>query len=165
MYPNIVICPIKRLYQILQERGSEGAAAIISTSSDEPDAKRLLGIPYIFAVYRDIDYEGPGAFSDLDAARFAAFIKNLPSDTDTVFCCCDAGQSRSPGVGAAVSRHFGADATDTIWRNPNFNPNFLVFIKLCDKLGVPVDDDEADRLLYESRQSFQNAIAQARKQT
>lgn len=158
MKPNIVICPIKRLYQILRERGADGVAAVISTSGDAPDAERLLGIPYVFAVYRDIDYEGSGAFSDLDAVRFAAFIKNLPPKTHTVFCCCDAGQSRSPGVGAAAGRYLGIDMRDSVWRNPHYKPNMLVFEKLCAALGVPVTDEELDLLQHESQQAFRRAI-------
>ena len=163
MKPNIVICPIKRLYQLLQERGAAGAAAVISTSGDGPDPSRLPGIPYVFAVYRDIDYEGPGAFTAPEAARFAAFIRNLPPETDTVFCCCDAAQSRSPAVAAAAGRYFGIDMTETVWRNPHYKPNMLVFEKLCAALGVPVTDEELDVLQHASREAFRSAIARARQ--
>lgn len=162
MKPNIIICPIKQLYQHLQAQGAEGVVAIISTSGDAPDPGRLRGIPYVYAIYRDIDYDGPGAFSDEDATRFAAFVRNLGPEITTVYCCCDAAQSRSPAVAAAISRHFGIDAMDTIWRNPHYKPNMLVFEKLCRALGIPATDEELDRLLYLSHQAFRSAIAQAR---
>lgn len=163
MNPEIVICPIKRLYQILQERGTDGVAAIISTSGDAPDAACLGGIPHVYAIYRDIDFEGPGTFTDEDAGRFAAFLQILPSKTDTLYCCCDAGQSRSPAVAAAAGRYFGIDMTDSIWCNPHYKPNMLVFEKLSAALGLPATDEELDLLQHKSRQAFRDAIAQARK--
>ena len=165
MKPNILICPIKRLYQRLRECSTEGIAAVISTSGDAPDPERLHGIPYIYTIYRDIDYDRPGAFTDEDAAQFAAFIRNLGPENDTLYCCCDAAQSRSPAVAAAASRYYGIDMMDSIWRNPHYKPNMLVFEKLSRALGVPVTDEELDMLQYESRQAFRIAIAQARKHT
>lgn len=80
MHPNIVICPIKRLYEILKKQGAEGAVGIISTSEDEPDPTILWDLPHVYAIYRDIDYEGPDAFTDYHATHFAELIKNITPD-------------------------------------------------------------------------------------
>lgn len=163
MRPDIVICPIKRLYEILREQGAEGAAAIISTSGGAPDPARLGALSHVYAIYRDIDHEGPDAFLEEHAAHFAELIKSITPDVATLYCCCDAGQSRSPAVAAAAGRYFGIDMMDAVWRNPHYTPNLLVFEKLCAALGVPVTDEELDLLQYESRQAFRAAISKARK--
>lgn len=158
---EIKVCPLKRLYL---ELGShcDGVAAVISTSG-APDPEKLRGIPHVIAQYRDIDYETPGAFSWEDASRFAAFVKALDPKITTLYCVCDAAQSRSPAVAAAVSRYFGRDALEQIWRDPQYHPNMLVFEKLCEALGVPVGDAELDLYLFESRKAFKNAISWGRK--
>jgi hypothetical protein len=158
----IKICPLKKLLQIL-EKHSVGIAAVISTSGELPDRKALRGIPYICRQYRDIDFDGPGAFSPSDAACFAEFLQSLGPETDVLYCCCDAAMSRSPAVAGAAGRYLGLDMMDAVWRNPSYRPNLYVFELLCQALGVPVRDEELDLLLYESNQAFKKTIAQARK--
>ena len=126
MRPNIVICPIKRLYQILKERGADGAVAIISSSYGAPDPTILWDLPHVYAIYRDIDYESPGAFLEDHATHFAELIKNITPEIETLYCCCDAGQSRSPAVAAAVGRYFGIDMLP-IFINSS---NLLIFVPL-----------------------------------
>lgn len=162
MHPNIVICPIKRLYEILKKQGAEGAVGIISTSEDEPDPTILWDLPHVYAIYRDIDYEGPDAFTDYHATHFAELIKNITPDITTLYICCDAGQSRSTGIAAAVGRYYGLDMMDSVWRNPQYQPNMLCFEKMCRALGVDVSGTELDMLQHESRQAFRSAIARAR---
>ena len=165
MRPNIVICPIKRLYQILKERGADGAVAIISSSYGAPDPTILWDLPHVYAIYRDIDYESPGAFLEDHATHFAELIKNITPEIETLYCCCDAGQSRSPAVAAAVGRYFGIDMLNSVWRNPNYSPNIMVFEKMSRALGIEVSDEELDMLQQESRQAFRKAIAQARNKS
>ena len=106
---RIQICPIKRLYQILAETGTVKAGAVLSSSSDINDAK-LQGISYVFRQYEDLDYESPGrSFSREDAKAFADFLTEQETPIDTLYCCCDAGESRSPAVAAAVMRYLGMD--------------------------------------------------------
>lgn len=158
MISEIQICPLIRLYQLCAERERTSMAAVISTSSGTPDAQRLCGIPYIYTLYRDIDFDGPGAFSDSNAARFADFVRNLSPEICTLYCVCDAAMSRSPAVAAAISRYFGIVTMESIWRNPHYKPNMWVFEKLSSALGVPVSDGELDQYIFESNYAFQNAI-------
>lgn len=160
---KIEICPVKRLYQILREQGAEGVAAIISISGNAPDKEQLYDIPYVYTIYRDIDYKGSGAFSNEDATRFADFVRNLGSEISTLYCVCDAAMSRSPAVAAAVSRYFDIDSMDSIWRNPHYKPNMWVFEKLSTALGVPVSDAEMDQYVYESNWAFRRAVAAVRE--
>ena len=152
---TIQICPIKRLYQILTE-GDIGKCGAIISSASEIDAEKVQCIAYVFQQYEDLDYECPGrSFSKADAAAFADFIKNL--EADVLYCCCDAGESRSPAVAAAVMRYFSLDDMQ-IWENPHYHPNMLVFEKLAGALGVAVSDEEKDFRFYINQKAFQDAI-------
>lgn len=153
---NIQICPIKRLYQILAESTTGKCGAIISSAS-ELDTEKLRGISYVFRQYEDLDYECPGrSFSSEDAKAFAAYVKGL-ADVDTLYCCCDAGESRSPAVVAALMRYFGLDDLQ-IWRNPHYHPNLLVFEMLAAALGAAVSDEEKDFRFYTNQQAFRDAV-------
>ena len=152
---TIQICPIKRLYQILAEESVGKCGAIISSAS-EIDAKKVRCIPYVFRQYEDLDCECPGrSFSKADAAAFADFIKNL--EGDVLYCCCDAGESRSPAVAAAVMRYFDLDDMQ-VWRNPHYHPNMLVFEMLGNALGASISDKEKDLRLYINKQAFRDTI-------
>ena len=152
----IQICPIKRLYQILAE-GSTGSCGAMISSASEINAAKLRGIPYVFRQYEDLDYECPGrSFSTEDAKAFADYIKGL-ADADTLYCCCDAGESRSPAVAAAVMRYFGLDDMQ-IWRNPHYHPNMLVFEMLANALGCAVFDEEKDLRFYTNQKAFRDTI-------
>ena len=152
---TIRICPIKGLYQILARQEAGGCAAILSSAS-EIDTGKLQGIAQVFRQYEDLDYACPGrSFSRRDAAAFAGFVKNLKADV--LYCCCDAGESRSPAVAAAVMRYFGLDDMQ-IWKDPHYHPNMLVFEMLADGLGVAVSDEEKDFRLDTNRKAFRDAI-------
>lgn len=154
---TIQICPIKRLYQILAEGDTGNCGAIISSAS-EINAAKLRGIPYVFRQYEDLDYECPGrSFSQSDAAVFADFLKRLETGIDTLYCCCDAGESRSPAVAAAVMRYLGMDDM-AVWRNPHYHPNMLVFAMLMDAFDLSISDEEKDLLLYTNQKAFRDAI-------
>ena len=154
---KILICPIKRLYQILSENAPGNCCAVISSSA-EIDINKLRKIPYIFRCYDDLDYDCPGrSISGEDAAAFAAFLRNQAPGIDTLYCCCDAGESRSPAVAAAVMRWMEMDDL-VIWRNPRYHPNMLVFEKLSQALKKPVSDGELDLRLYENQKAFRDAI-------
>ena len=152
---NIQIFPIKRLNQ-MPEGEIKGGKGILSSASKINEGK-LVGISYIFRQYEDLDYECPGrSFSASDAMAFADFIKALDGK-EKLFCCCDAGESRSPAVAAAVMRYFGMDDM-TIWRNPHYHPNMLVYSMLTEALGVTVSDEEKDLRFYTNQKAFQDAI-------
>ena len=152
---TIHICPIKWLYQTLAE-GPTGKCGAIISSSSKIDTAKLFGIFYVFRQYEDLDYECPGrSFSQMDATAFADFVKNL--EADVLYCCCDAGESRSPAVAAAVMRFLGLDDMQ-VWENPHYHPNMLVFEMLANTLGVAISDQEKDFRFYTNRKAFRDAI-------
>lgn len=153
---TVQICPIKRLYQLLVE-GNIGKCGAIISSASEIAAEKVRCIPYVFRQYEDLDYECPGrSFSSEDAKIFADYVKGL-ADVDTLYCCCDAGESRSPAVAAAVMRYLGTDDM-AVWRNPHYHPNMLVFAMLMDALNLSISDEEKDFLLYSNQKAFQDAV-------
>ena len=152
---TVQICPIKRLYQILAE-GNTGKCGAIISSASEIDIEKVQRIPYVFRRYEDLDYECPGrSFSKTDAGSFADFVKTL--EVEMLYCCCDAGESRSPAVAAAVMRHFGLDDMQ-VWKNPHYHPNMLVFEMLADALGAAVSDEEKDFRFYTNQKAFRDAV-------
>ena len=154
---KIKICPVKTLYRLHGE-GKTGRCAAVISASAEVEADRLPGIPYVFLQYDDVDAPIPGrSFSEADAVRILAFLQKLDSETDAIYCCCDAGQSRSPAVAAAICRRWGQDDSH-IWNNPNYAPNMLVFDLLTRAFGLPVSDGEKDALLYTNRKAFRDAV-------
>ena len=160
--PEIRVCPLKRLYQLIASENTHRWAAIISSSS-QPDIRKLGSAAYVFRRYDDIDMEIPGrSFSREDADAFAGFLSAQAPKADVIYCCCDAGESRSPAVAAAVSRYFSV-RDDHIWQNPHYHPNMLVFDRLTTALGVPVSDEEKDLLIYLNRKAFTDAINRAKK--
>ena len=152
---RVEICPIKGLYRIADGM-AEGCGAILSSAS-EVDEAGLAGLDYVLRQYEDLDYECPGrSFSDEAAETFASYLRSHPS-LDTLYCCCDAGESRSPAVAAAVLRFLGRDDL-AIWSDPHYHPNMLVFEKLMAALGMPVADEELDLLIYINQKAFRDAI-------
>ena len=153
---RIEICPIKGLYRSLADGVAEGCGAILSSASVVDEA-RLEGLDYVLRQYEDLDYECPGrSFSDEAAEAFVVYLKSHPA-LDTLYCCCDAGESRSPAVAAAVLRYWGRDDLP-IWSDPHYHPNMLVFEKLMTALGMPVTDEEKDFLIYINRKAFRDAV-------
>lgn len=153
---RIQICPVKRLYQILGQMQTGDVGAILSSAS-EIKAEKLQGIRYVFRQYEDLDYECPGrSFSWEDAMAFAAFVKS-PDCPEKLFCCCDAGESRSPAVTAAVMRYLGLDDLQ-IWNDPRYHPNMLVFSMLAEALDVAATDEELDLRMYVSQKAFRDAL-------
>ena len=76
---------------------------------------------------------------------------------DTIYCSCDAGESRSPAVAAAVMRYLGMDDMK-IWKNLHYHPNMLVFVMLSAGLGNEISDEERDYLIFTNQTAFRNAL-------
>ena len=158
--PEIRICPGTILLRMIADGRCGNCAAILSSSY--PQKTRSMGdVPHIFRQYDDLDREvAHRSFSREDAEAYSEFIRNLP-EVDYLYCCCDAGESRSPAIAAAILRYYGQD-DEYIWKNPRFHPNMLVFQRMTESLGIPVPDEEMDRLIYISDKAFANEIRRVR---
>ena len=95
----------------------------------------------------------PRRFSEQHAAQIREML--LTSGGDIVIAC-DAGISRSPAIAAALLRSFDQDDM-TIWTDPKFSPNPLVFYTLCKTLGSPLFYTEVKQLKRISDNAFHTA--------
>lgn len=99
------------------------------------------------------------AFSKDIAEQIAKLIAELPKQIDTLFVCCDSGESRSTAMAAAIMRYNGLDEIK-IWKNPHYHPNSLVYSLLCKALGVPVSEVEMHAKQFMNEQALSDAVNQ-----
>ena len=97
------------------------------------------------------------AFSKNESEQISHFIKELPKNLDTLFICCDSGESRSTAMAAAIARYINSDEIK-IWFNPHYHPNPLVYKLLCDSLGVYVSEKEVADKVAVNQKAFSDAI-------
>lgn len=152
---NLHIMPIKSFLNL--NVSPECSAAIISTSSDIDEAR--ISCPYILAEYMDFDYESPRSFSIEQASTFASFVKSLEEKTADLYVCCDAGESRSPAIAAAIHRWF-AQNDAYIWESPKYHPNVLCFCRMLEVLNLNITDEEVDALIETNKSAFKKAVQQ-----
>ncbi len=154
---DIQIYPIKILYRIAEEADLSECAAIVS-SSYEADRSRLNGfLKLLLLAFDDVGEGGNNAFNADLANEVRIFLDSLPDNTDTLFVCCDYGESRSAAMAAAIMRYKGADEMK-VWRNPKYHPNVLVYGTLCEALGVPISHKEISEREEISRKAFRGEL-------
>lgn len=105
-------------------------------ASKENGVKAILPLEFADAetpgkdvYYRDVDEKD--LITETDAQKVRDFLMRHP-DTD-VIVHCDAGISRSAGVGAAILKWATGDDT-AIFDNPRFHPNMLCYRKVLETL-------------------------------
>lgn len=155
---EIMICPLKFLYQYAAD-GDMSNVAVLAVSSYDIDEEKLNGFrSTLFLNFADVICStDPSAFSKTTAERIAEYIKGLPTELDSLFICCDSGESRSTAIAAAIMRYNGFQEMD-IWTNPHYHPNRLVYKLLCDALGLRVTDKEIDERISINNKALTDAI-------
>jgi len=155
---EIIVCPIKRLYQNADE-GDVSDVAALAVSSYNIDENKLEDFRCTLCLNFDdiINTTENNAISSIIAKRIAEYIIALPDDLDSLYVCCDSGESRSTAMAAAIMRYKGLDEMK-IWKNPKYHPNPLVYKLLCDALGVNVDDDEVQSKMAINQKAFSDAV-------
>ena len=146
---NIHIMPVR---QFLQLDNVPVASAAIISSSEYLDVSKI-SIPFAYADYMDFDYESPRSFTELQASEFAEFIKSMKHNVTDLFVCCDAGESRSPAIAAAIHRWLGQN-DHIIWKNPKYHPNILCFKRMLEAFLIDISDFEIDEIIYLSKRAF-----------
>ncbi len=150
--PQIEICPIKKLYMTASEADLSDCAAVL-VSSYEIEREKLLGLNRALPLnFEDCTF-GESAFCREDALLIKLFVDTLPEGIDTLFVCCDYGESRSAAMGAAILRYLGKSDIP-IWENPKFHPNWLVYSVLCRELGIEVSKEELSELVTRNEEAF-----------
>jgi len=87
-------------------------------------------------------HRGKVHFRPRHAQRIKRFV--LKNDTDLIICQCQAGISRSAGVGAALAKYYNLDAEE-YFKTGGYVPNLLVFRTLLEVFGIEIGDDEIAR--------------------
>ncbi len=160
---DIQICPIRKLYDIAAEADLSECAAIV-VSSYEIKEEKLSGLKCLLTMnFDDVATRNHvNAFKAEQAAQMRTFVAGLPESLDTLFICCDSGESRSPAIAAAVMKHTGLDYM-TIWKNPKYHPNPYVCTMLCRSFGISEAEQEVNRWIEVNNQAFKDAIRNSRK--
>ncbi|MBQ5591272.1 MAG: hypothetical protein IIU65_06295 [Clostridia bacterium] len=155
---EVIVCPIKRLYDYALD-GDMSEVAVVATSSYEINQDKLNGFYNTLCIHFDdiTDEKNPKAFNLAIADKIADFVKRLPKELDSLFVCCDSGESRSSAFAAAISRYNGLDEI-SIWKNPHYHPNPLVYRLLSNALGVEVSKEEVENKLKINQKAFSDAI-------
>lgn len=71
----------------------------------------------------------PRRFKPVHAELILEFFRSLPDGAD-LFVCCDAGESRSAAIAAALKRLQGEDESE-FWSSGDYAPNRLVYDICC----------------------------------
>jgi len=155
---EIRICPLKKLY-LISEDGDMSDVAVIAVSSYDirSDKISVFGKRFCMSFADTADQKHASAFHADIANEMAAFISSLPQTLDTLFVCCDSGESRSAAMAAAIMRYNGLDE-QKVWQNPHYHPNPLVYSLLCEALGVPVSQAELQAKIRMSEKALSDAI-------
>ncbi len=154
--PDIQICPVKKLYQIAMEADLQECAAVL-VSSYEIREEKLTGLPcYLAMGFDDVAAGSVNGFQEADGLRIKRFVDSLPAELDTLFVCCDSGESRSSAMAAAIMRYWGLEEM-RVWRNPGYHPNPGVYRVLCGVLGVGVTGGELEEKLAVNAGAFSKA--------
>lgn len=155
---EIIICPLRKLYQFAAE-GDMREVAVLAVSSYEIRKDKLVGFCAQHCMnFSDIvDANNVDSFTADTAKTIVAFVRTLPENIDTLFVCCDSGESRSTAMAAAVMRYNRMDEM-FIWKNPHYHPNPLVYTLLCEAFGIHVSEKEVKKLCEINDNALKNAI-------
>lgn len=134
---RIHVAPLKCMfYQESAVYDMNHCAAILCSSDFGQITEHIPFRYYVKLEFQDTcDPRDRNAFSFDQAERITQYISGLPADITDLFIACDAGCSRSPAVAAALLRASGG-SDKTIWGNPRYYPNPLVYERVCKALGL-----------------------------
>lgn len=133
---DIYISPIKAVLHCLDDPALD---FILCTSED--DLSKPLPSNVLRLDFRDtVDPNDPAAFSAQLAADVASFLQR-PDARPELFVCCDCGVSRSAALAAAI-RCADGGSDFSIWDDPNYMPNPLVYRLMCEALGLGISEQE-----------------------
>ena len=103
------------------------------------------------------DEKNPKSFSLDDGEKIKSFIVSLPSNITDLFVLCDAGESRSTAVAAAILL-FAGRSDEPVWNNPFYHPNPLVFRRLCKAFGIEMAEDQIGSKKKQNENAFKSAM-------
>lgn len=103
------------------------------------------------------DEDNPKSFSLDNGEKIKSFIVSLPSNITDLFVLCDAGESRSTAIAAAILIFLGR-SDKPVWDNPFYHPNTLVFRRLCKVFGIEMTEEQIESKKKQNEYAFKNAM-------
>lgn len=94
--------------------------------------------------FDDVEIGKPNCITDEIAEKIAAYINRVRNNAGKVIVHCEAGISRSAGVGARIIK-FLNDNDMFVFNNPRFRPNMTCYRKVLNAL-IDSSDDLAPEL-------------------
>ena len=129
------------------EMPEPGIAYILCVS--DPQVQTAESDRILRLCFQDItDSRCSDPFQKEHAKQIVSFFERVQQNDQIgcIFVCCDAGISRSPAIAAALMREQGKN-DDCIWSDTEYDPNPLVFRRLCHAFGHPVTSSELRKKL------------------
>lgn len=141
---DIIISLNKAVQADIQEFDTAYILCVSDSRIQIPDSDRILRL-----CFQDItDDKSSDAFQNEHAKQIVYFFDRVQNNETIrcIFVCCDAGISRSPAIAAALMREQGQN-DDCIWTDAEYEPNPLVYRRLCHAFGHPVTSYELRKKL------------------
>jgi len=113
--------------------------AVISISDIDKESPYIFNNPANGIIeqlrlhFDDVDLGQPNCITEEIAGRIAAYIFSLQNVVDKIIVHCEAGISRSAGVGAAIMKYL-CDDDWAVFANPRFRPNMICYRKVLNAL-------------------------------
>lgn len=136
---NIIICPIRAVLRELDDPNTDFIICSTELQMEKSYPSNVLLLPFADTE----DEKHPLAFSAEQAEGAAAFFCRDGHNQD-ITVCCDAGESRSAAMAAALMLSDGQSDED-IWGSAEYHPNTLVFRLMCHELGVQVGQEDIEQ--------------------
>lgn len=111
----------------------------IDTDGDHVKLNRNASIKDVLCLTFDDVETGDTAITEHHAEQIANFVRRWINKVDTVIVHCDAGVSRSAGIGAAIMKWANGDDS-AIFNNGRFIPNMRCFRMMLNAFNVNTSD-------------------------
>lgn len=99
----------------------------------------------------------PRCFSAEHGKKIKFFVESLPPTVSDLFIFCDAGESRSTAIAAAILLWIGR-SDEPVWSNPFYHPNTFVFGRLCEAFGIELTEEQIASKKRQSEDAFKIAM-------
>lgn len=143
---NVIIMSRSRAKKYTHQDHSEQSVVIsINNLGDVPASihgNRSNGIHDVLRVFFDDVDSGESSISVTDAMKIAEFVHRYQhTGIDRIIVHCEAGRSRSAGVGAAILKYLYDDDTG-VFDDPKYRPNMLCYRRVLWALNLGGDSNE-----------------------
>ena len=119
--------------------------AVVSISDPDRENPNLSGNPdngitHLFQVkFADVEVGQSECITDEQASEIASYVLRVRDDVDRIIVHCEAGVSRSAGVGAAIMKYLNGSDWD-VFDKPKFRPNMTCYRKVLDAFYMIIEE-------------------------